>query len=418
MKRDEASSLLDSEVSGERPQIPTVSTELYWIMPGPRELIDAVASLIVAHRWVSLRVPAIPIAGLHTAIELALQRAHLDNEPTRWLKLGDGMSIPTEIGAALGGSPAYPEQLATTRSEIRTIVLDARSDSAVRDCEQFLLRFSEAIAHSNLDRNQLCILALLPEPLHSPAAPTARASNEIIFSGALNPQEMAAYVAVRMTDRSGPGGTGMLRMLVSEFAGFDARLAEELIALPDDALLALPHSLEALAARADARWRSGRWSAGCHAEIAGKRIRHALHELHISRHAGPEQRDATEWLKRRYWRACVRTILPWLEERRSRVIGVLRGALEQHLKSSGGKAIRSTLGGQRIETDIDDIEYNQIPGLIRYEAFKVLGDPRMKLAVDVCYAAKRVRDDIAHMRAPQPGDVLDVTAKMDRLLNE
>jgi hypothetical protein len=141
-----------------------------------------------------------------------------------------------------------------------------------------------------------------------------------------------------------------------------------------------------------------------------------LYELYLSRHEGPDQRDATDWLKRRYWRACLRTLLPWLEERRSRVIGILRPALESHLKSSGGKAVRTTDSGFRLETSLDDLEYNQIPGLVRHERFDVSGNVRMSRAVDVCFAAKKVRDDIAHMRPPQPGDILALTSKMEEVL--
>lgn len=393
--------------------LPTISTDIYWILPGPRGLIDVVTSALASHSIVTLRVPAIPIAGLATALETALHRVYLDNADVRWLKLSDGMSLPTEIGSALGGRPVPPEQLGTMKSPIRTIVLEAQTNGAILECEQYLTALAVSIADTRRDSERPRVLALLPEPLDAVNAPISRGPEEIIFSGALNPPEMAAYVAVRMIERSGPGGTGLLRMLVAEFAGFDAKLAEELIALSDDTLLSLPRCLESIAARSDQRWRSGRWAAGCYADIGGQRVRHALHEVHLALHAGPDQRDASEWLSRRYWRACVRTLLPWLEERRSSVIGALRSALEQHLKSTGYKVVRSTPNGRRIETAIDDLEYNQIPGLIYNDQFRVPNNPKMRRAVDVCYTAKSVRDEIAHMRAPSARGILDVTEKME-----
>jgi hypothetical protein len=392
---------------------PSVSTEIYWMLPGPRGLIDAVTSVLASHPVVMLRVPAIPIAGLATALETALHRIYFDNVDVRWLKLGDGMSLPTEIGSALGGRPVPPEQLGTMKSPIRTIVLEALTNGAVLESEEYLASLAASMAHTHGDFERPRVLALLPQALDAVNAPISHGPQEIIFSGALNPPEIAAYVAVRMIERSAPGGTGLLRMLVTEFAGFDAKLAEELIALSDETLLGLPRCLEAIAARSDQRWRSGRWAAGCWAEIGGQRVRHTLHEMHLSQHTGPDQRDASEWLRRRYWRACVRTLLPWLEERRSSVIGAIRAALEQHLKSTGHMVVRSTPNGRRIETAIDDLEYNQIPGLIYNDQFKVPNDLKMRRAVEVCYAAKAVRDEIAHMRAPSPSGILDVTGKME-----
>ncbi len=126
-----------------------------------------------------------------------------------------------------------------------------------------------AVVHVPRARRQASLLTVLPEPLDATKAPVARSPQEIVFSGALTSQEMLAYVAVRMAERSGPGNTELFRALVTEFAGFDAQLAEELIAFPDEALLELPGSLVSLSASGDALWRTGRWSAGCHAEVGG-----------------------------------------------------------------------------------------------------------------------------------------------------
>lgn len=67
-------------------------------------------------------------------------------------------------------------------------------------------------------------------------------------------------------------------------------------------------------------------------------------------------------------------------------------------------------------TSIDDTKYNQIPGLIYYEGFSVPADPKAKQAVEVCFAAKTVRDDLAHMRAPRPEAIVKLTSLMEKLL--
>ena len=395
---------------------PSVATDVYWILPTTRAFIDAVCTQITTSPWVAIKLPAISIAGLHTALSGALERAHLEHQRTRWLKISDGMSVSVELGAALASVPLTPQQFAQTRGPVSAIVLEAQTRDAAHECEEFLGAFAETSRDSSSNEAPK-LIALLPEPPDAPREPCANCEQEIIFSGALREDEMAAYVSVRMTERSGPSRTGLFRRLVSEFAGFDALLAEELIALDDDRLLGLPISLEALAARSEARWGSGRWSQLCYAQMGSRRIRHVLHEVYLARHTGPEQRDATESLRRRYWRACARSILPWLEEHRPRVIGILRPALEAHLKPFGGKVVRSTPSGRRIETAIEDIEYNQIPGMIYNDGFSVPSETRARQAVGVCYAAKPVRDDIAHMRPPRPQAILELTEKMERLFS-
>jgi hypothetical protein len=393
---------------------PAIATDLYWSLPTPKATIDAICAQALANHWVVLRLPAVNIAGLNTAVSGALERIHLDRQRTRWLKIDDGMSVPIGIGAALTRTAVTAKELASATSSVRAIVLEAKSRSAVEKCEEYLGAYAQELSGTACDAPKL--IALLPEPGDVTREPGSGAPHEIIFSGALTVEEMAAYVSVRMIDRSGPAETGLLRRLVSEFAGFDAFLAEELMDLPDDQLLGLPASLESMAARSEARWGSGRWSQLCYAQVNGRKARHVLHEIYLVRHPGPEQRDAAESLKRRYWRACARSLLPWLEERRSRVIAFLRPALEEHLKSFGGKVVRTTPSGRRIETAIEEIEYNQIPGMIYNDGFKPPNDMKGRQAVDVCFAAKPVRDDIAHMRPPRAQAILDITERMQRLL--
>jgi hypothetical protein len=396
----------------------SIATELYWILPTPRAFVEAVAAALATERALLLRLPAIAVTGLHRAVENALERVHLGATYRRWLKIEDGMNVATQIGAALGMKPISAEELALIeQAPARAIIVEAMSGNAARNCAEYVSRFTAALPASE-PHGGARLLALIPEELEGIEPALANGIREIRFSGALSKEEMAAYVAVRMTERRGPANTGLLRNLVTEFAGFDAQFAEELVAFSDEALLALPLTLESLAAQADSRWRSGRWAALCYADLSGKRMRHTLYEVQLSRHAGPEQREAEEALRRKYWRACVRSLLPYLEEHRSSVMAPLRAALKAHASKTGGKLVRPTLTGKRVETtSIDDVEYNQIPGLIYHEQFRVPADPKANQAVEICYAAKTVRDELAHMRAPRPEAILKMTTSMDRLLS-
>jgi hypothetical protein len=394
----------------------SVATDVYWLLPGMRSFIDSVSVGIHDYRWLHIDLPSTQVTGLRTALEVALARAHLDHQQVRWVKLSDGMDVAGEIGTVLGSRALVPEELAIAESKVRTIVLDPKAPSAARQCAAYLEAFRCAVTGTERVPGQPSLLVLLPSPPGSHEIPRVQDTRHLVFTGALTPQEMQAYVALRMSDRNGPGDTGLFRSLVSEFAGIDAGLAEQLIGWTDEELLGLPRSLEALAAGSDDRWRRGRWADGCYVELKGRRLRHVLYELNLSQNAGPEQRDAMDWLHRRYWRACLRSLLPWMEERRAAVMEILRGALEQHLRRQGGKAVRVLPNGTRIETPIEDLEYNQIPGLVLQENFRVVGQPRSQLAIDVCFAAKRVRDRMAHMKVPEPAMILDLTHQMGLLL--
>lgn len=395
-----------------------VSTELYWVMPTAQAFIDTVATACSLGRTVKIALPVIEIVGLHRAVEGALERVHLTAPARRWLKIEDGMDVATEVGAALGKAHVAPEELAVlTHGDVRVIILEAIGPVASRACEIYVERTTAALPPNEGSGMEVKTIALIEEGQDIRDVLPKRSGYEIRFSGALSQEEMSAYLAVRMANRPGPHTTGLLRRLVTEFAGFDAHLAEELISFSDMDLLSLPDSLHGLAAQAEERWRSGQWAALCYAEVAGKPIQHTLHEIHLSRHAGPERRSAQEALKRKYWRACVRSLLPYLEEHRALVIAPLRTALEAHAKRTGGKLVRTTFSGRRVETtSLDDVEYNQIPGLIFYEQFVAPPEAKARLAVRVCYAAKAVRDEIAHMRAPKPESIMELTSQLEAFL--
>ncbi len=64
--------------------------------------------------------------------------------------------------------------------------------------------------------------------------------------------------------------------------------------------------------------------------------------------------------------------------------------------------------------DQADIEYNNIVGMVKFgEITSTTVDEQC--AESICRYTKAVRDEIAHLRAPSPGDVSDLIREMDRL---
>src|ERR1700719_3049729 len=165
---------------------PAVSTEIFWIMPGPRAFVETLSAAIASFRVVTLRIPAIPIAGLATAIEAALNRVHQDHAHVRWLKINDGVSLQTEIGTALKTDSLPAEAFGVARGTISTIVLEAQSNAAVLAVENYIATAMQASGNARRESDQPGMLAVLPETLDAPHTPTARGPQDIVFSGALS----------------------------------------------------------------------------------------------------------------------------------------------------------------------------------------------------------------------------------------
>ena len=104
-----------------------------------------------------------------------------------------------------------------------------------------------------------------------------------------------------------------------------------------------------------------------------------------------------------------------LEERQARVIQRLHAVLDRAGLAEDG-AIERTRGTRTIKVSVDDLEYNDIAYLKKQGGLADHASQEERDAIDVCEAAKRVRDAIAHMRPPTPDAIRALTTKMDALL--
>jgi hypothetical protein len=62
----------------------------------------------------------------------------------------------------------------------------------------------------------------------------------------------------------------------------------------------------------------------------------------------------------------------------------------------------------------DELEFNNIVGMA-YGSGLNAQNPRELLALNVCKCAKSVRDEISHLRAPEPQKVIQLIQEMDAL---
>lgn len=212
----------------------------------------------------------------------------------------------------------------------------------------------------------------------------------------------------------GPGSTRLTRAIVSEFAGFDVELAEQIMQLSESQIVNLVENLPLLMGESPLRWRHDSWLTRTRSK-AMKGVSHSLHDKYLSEHGPVAQREeALNRIKRRYWRACVKTISPWLEERRQQVINVFSNQIDIEVSKNGGKLLKPASNGAYIELSRSELEYNNIVGMER--SGKITANTPIEIcAKNVCFLAKKIRDDVAHLRMPSLISLNDLIREMDRL---
>jgi len=386
-----------------------INSGLYWSMPGPMEFIGRITDASRNARAIVLSFTDHPPSGVWRAIKRGLHNANI-NEPIE-LDISEGTNISVEIGMHFSSGLMPGELLAHhIHGYQHAVILKANCKRAQMNCEKYAEDFVTAIDHSQGDVR--LILGVHDGDYRKDGANATL--HVIAFDGALMPAEIDAYVTQRMVTRSGPGSTCLARHLVTEYAGFDPALAEQLISFDTSRILALPESLTPLLGANLLRWSSDSWLAGTRTESLAEA--HPLHEWYRATHACSDQAAFKRASDARYWRACLKAIIPWLEERRSKVLTLLDAPLRRVEKAHGdtGKISKKT-GDRWTDVPREELEYNDLTYFARSTEFSGLSTLEAA-AVSVCRKAKAVRDDLAHLRRPPASSIESLIADMDRLL--
>ena len=391
-----------------------IDSNLYWRLPGPRSFITRISEKVLSTRllWVNLPIHSIP--GTWDGVEEGVRHAHIDTVIK--LRIGGGTDIAGEVGVHFGRTSLTAAELMLHTADRRSaVILLPQDDDGKANCSKYAGEFIQS-----LDKGQGNVLLIVGGNEESLITDTSNMGIQVIaFDGGLSPDEMDAYVAIRMLDRPGPGSTRLTRAIVSEFAGFDVELAELIMQLNESQIVNIMSNLSILMGDSPFRWRYDTWLWLTRSSSAPG-MTHTLHDKYLSEH-GPlaGRADALERIKQRYWRACVKTISPWLEERRKAVIGIFGAQIKAEAARNNGTIPKFTgkdrFGNDRfVQLAPEELEYNNIVGMIRQG---ILGATTVeeKCAESVCKFTKVVRDEIAHLRAPLPSDVIDLIREMDHL---
>jgi hypothetical protein len=381
------------------PRAPQISVPLYWSLPGPVNFLAELAQALDTVSPFVVRLNSSEVAGIRQVVRDALHKSCHEPERIEFLEVHEGSHLESDIGHHFGRATVSAAEFANWAMPPRTtIVLTPHSARARERCRYYFEELVKEIASSPKPQARLVLLWSIADDPLPPTAPT-----EVRFDGALTEDEMHAYVTLRMVGRRGPGSTSLARHLVNEFAGGDTLLAEELMALSPGELLELPSCLAKLTP-------------------AVSRLRRDADVLHDWQLAGSLTEAATKArgrLASRYWRACVRSLLPWLEERRRPVIDLLRFDLEDYLYPTKGvwKKANPWRQGETRDIAIDDLEFNDIVAMTfnRDDPFAP-SEPRSRQLIEGCKRAKAVRDELAHLRPPDARDIRDLVRTFDDVL--
>lgn len=379
-----------------------ISVPTYWSLPGPSGFLASLVHAFESSRTLLVRIESPEFTGVRHTIGDALRKACHEPERIEFLDVHEGSHLDSDIGHHFERAKLSAAELAAWSAPPRTtVVLTPHSTRARESARTYFEEFATELVGSSVDCTRM---VLLWNDKEDPLAPAALAT--VHFKGDLTEDEMHAYVTLRMVGRRGPGTTSLARHLITEFAGGDPLLAEELIAVSHDALLELPVTLAELPARREGHHRLG----------------DAVSDWLAVRAQSTAAVDALKRLERRYWRACVRTLLPWIEERRPQVIEALRPSLEDYLYPTKGvwKKRLPYREDEFIDVSIDELEFNDIVAMSRRQSddpFKAL-DERAERAITCCFKIKRVRDALAHLRRPNAADIREMVLLTDELLQQ
>lgn len=389
----------------------TIDAGLYWSLPGPRDFINKIASRISAVRVLAINLPQKIVPGTWEGVRHGLHQAHIDNVIE--LIIRRGTDIADDVGFHFLGKRVTAAQLAgLTLSARSAVILKAEDPLAYDQCAQYTYDFMRASEHMSGNVH-------LVTSLHDPQFQSDihdRDVQIITFDGGLSPDEMEAYVSLRMIGRPGPGSTRLFRAIVSEFAGFDAQFAERLMLLDNSQILAIRDQLGLLLGEEAERWRVDTWLAGIRSHAA--REPHVLHDQYLAESGTNTQKEISRSrIARRYWRACVKILTPWLEERKLDVIKHFYPQLRKLVSGPDGKIVIPRANNKTASIEIEELEYNNIVGMSFSNQISANTSKEI-MALKVCKCVKPVRDDIAHLRAPDSSLVFSLIHEMDTLLGQ
>ncbi|MGL6161482.1 hypothetical protein [Microbulbifer sp.] len=386
---------------------------LYWSLPGPAKFVDDLIIALGRSRNVVINTPITTQNLLREGVKRAVREGVRHRILT--FKVYDHTDIASDLAGHFAGFDRIIGQaLAIVKDEQPTVViLDPQTEAGRKSCEAYALAFAETAEWASEGIVRL-LVTLHAEELTRPQR--LGAGELLVFDGGLNADEIGAYVSLRMGENVGPGQTRLYKAIVSEFAGFDVFFAEQLMRIKESDWLDLADKLPEFIAGDEVRWRHETWVDGTRTIAGGDA--HTLREAYLRLHGDElEKAVAERRLRKRFWRASLKALTPWMEAQRPEVIAILDGALRKSPWKTGRGTIdlaTQTREKARVfvrEKNPDELEYSDINFMSKNGGLPTTSR-REEHAIRACVCAKRVRDAIAHLRTPDAESISNLIGAM------
>ncbi len=385
-----------------------IDQQLYWSIPGPQSFIDNVRVNVKDGRCTIINTPT-------AKKDLALQgvkRSFSDfqSDCFIFLDIDTGIDVSRTIGYHFNKKLLLPESLATLRSDKDIVILlNPESESGRKSSLEYINDFQKSI-EKNIGTGNVALILLL----HTESFSKTKIKGLVNFDGGLTFDEMSAYATLHTLNRSGPGSTSLVRELMIAYSGYDVNFFHELTSLKDNDILYIEAFSESKLAEQTENWRNDSWVSGTRSLSCDSN--HFLREYYLLKHGDVNSKKiARTKLDRLAWEVCLKVIIPWLEARRPMTIEILRDRLlELESSDSNSNQVKIKVRDKFINSAVEDIEYNSIAGLYSFQNLQVKSS-KEKSAINFCLLAKKIRDDIAHLRTPSISKVVETISLGDSL---
>ena len=290
--------------------------ELFWSLPSPRAFCQSITEAALGARAILINNPV--VKTLEYGVMEGLRNANI-HQPLI-LIIEDGTNISNTLAPHFGNEPMHANQLAAVQiPQPQAIILRSTTERSHTHCSKYMTEFIEEIIKTT---GNLRLMVSLQDKTIKKNVLGNMSTDQfavVVYDGTLKPEEMQAYISYRMLGREELGSTSLIRHLVTDFASYDVALADKLIQMSRDEILGLPNSLTRLIAEDENRWLSGDWLQGSES-LTSPTERHPLREWYLASHSSPLTVIGRTAAEKRYWRACLKAISPWLEEHRPAVL--------------------------------------------------------------------------------------------------
>jgi hypothetical protein len=359
-----------------------VDSRLWWALPGSLAFIESILESVRKSSCLVVRLPEIWPGGLEQALTSFLVEDDMIDPRTIDCSQEDGR-MPAEILCdnllLPENQPTFPEAVVLSESgefDGMLIILREIPSDKWGQWTRFIKRFLHHQKTQLLSTNtNFAIIA----PMFVSDIP--QEFSVIDWRGIIGRDDMMIYVAHRFRHwPPSPLVPRLYQAVVTELAGYDPFLAELFLAQKPEKILFPLDLIYELARNHKLQGKEKSYAVGTMDDWEGREYVHSCVIV---------EKENTEELSRRVWKAHVSVLFPWLEEIRIRIIEQYREHLRPERRSEYSDIVR----------EISDLEISQIRRQLRHV------DSVPEDMITFLRFCKDIRNKIGH-REPVNGELI------------